>query len=213
MSSQLHNTLQKITPLDAHAMNAAQELQSRFIKPAGSLGELERISIQLAGITGQVKNNLAKKVICLFGSDHGIFDEGVCSSPQDFTRKLMLAYAERQNAGINILARQANSELKIFDLGVKNLQPHKNIITRKFLPDGTKNFLHGRAMPREIAEEVITFGIDTVRELKAQGFQLIGTGEVGMANTTPACACIPVMLHSWDEAQDFPTRLFRENRP
>ena len=187
-----------ITPLDAQAMTEAQYIQDSLIKPAGSLGELERLTVQLAGITGNPLNEIHRKVICLFGSDHGIYSEGVCSSPQDFTRKLMETYALRQNGGINVLARQAGAELRLYDLGVKGLPPHRNIITRKFLPDGTANFLHGRAMSRSMSEDVIAFGIDTVRELKSEGFGLIGTGEAGMANTSPSCACIMAGLGSRD---------------
>ena len=110
----------------------------------------------------------------------------------------MEVYAGKQNAGINILARQAGAELRVYDLGVKNLSHHKNIITRKFLNNCTKNFLRERAMSHELAEEVITFGIDLVRDAKSEGVDLIGTGEVGMGNTTPACACIMAALKSRD---------------
>ena len=194
------NRIAQITPLDSQAMNEAREIQSSLIKPAGSLGELERITIQLAGITGQARNIINKKVICLFGSDHGIYDEGVCSSPQDFTRRLMEVYALSQNAAINILSRQAKAELRLYDLGVKNLAPNPNIITRKFLKDGTNNFLHGRAMSPETVKAVISFGIDVVRDLRSEGFGLIGTGEVGMGNTSPACACIMAATHSHDSS-------------
>ena len=158
-----------ITPLNSQAMKEAQELQASLAKPAGSLGELERITIQLAGITGTPRNSITRKVICLFGSDHGIFDEGVCSSPQDFTRSLMELYADTQNGAINVLARQADAQLRLYDLGVKGLAPHPNIITRKFLPEGTANFLHGQAMTRELAERVIMFGVELAGELKAEG--------------------------------------------
>ena len=188
--------INSITPPDVHAMNEARELQSRFIKPSGSLGELENISIKLAGITGHSRNTITRKVICLFGSDHGIYEEGICSSPQDFTKKLMQVYAGRQNAGINILARQAGAELRLYDLGVKDLAPGENIITQKFLPNGTANFLHERAMSYELAEKVIRFGVDLVRDMKSEGVELIGTGEVGMGNTSPACACIMAALDS-----------------
>lgn len=196
----LNDALKQITPLNTEAMNEAQELQNRFIKPSGSLGELERISIRIAGITGQPKNTLTKKIICLFGSDHGIYDEGVCSSPQEFTRKLMEVYATQQNAGINILSRQAGTELHLYDLGVKGLIEHENIITKKFMPNGTNNFLHERAMPLELAEEVIMYGINIVREAKTEGVSVIGTGEVGMSNTTPACACIMAALNTRDSS-------------
>ena len=190
--------ISQITPLDSQSMREAQDIQSTLIKPAGSLGELERLTVQLAGITGCPRNVISRKVICLFGSDHGIYDEGVCSSPQDFTRKLMEVYAGSQNGGINVLARQAGAELRVYDLGVKGLVEHENIITRKFLPNGTANFLRTRAMSPETVRDVISFGIDIVCDMKAEGIGLIGTGEVGMANTSPACACIMAGLKSRD---------------
>lgn len=196
----LNDTLKHITPLNSEAMNEAQSFQNRFIKPSGSLGELERISIRIAGITGRPKNTLTRKIICLFGSDHGIYDEGVCSSPQELTRKLMEVYATQQNAGINILSRQAGAELRLYDLGVKGLGNHENIITRKFMPNGTNNFLHGRAMPLELAEEVLMYGMSIVQDAKTEGVNLIGTGEVGMSNTTPACACIMAALNTRDDS-------------
>ncbi|MBR1439147.1 MAG: nicotinate-nucleotide--dimethylbenzimidazole phosphoribosyltransferase [Synergistaceae bacterium] len=189
-----------ITAPDSNAMNEALKIQDSLVKPSGSLGELEKITVKLAGITGRSRNTIDKKAICLFGSDHNIYEEGVCSSPQDFTRRLMEVYAVSQNGAINILAGQANAELKIYDLGVKNLQPHSNIITHKFLSQGTAHFLHERAMTLETVKEVIAFGIDVVRDLKADGFGLIGTGEAGMANTSPACACVMAALKSRDDS-------------
>ena len=194
------NRISSITPLDSQAMSEARAIQSTLIKPSGSLGELEKITIKLAGITGHSRNTIPRKIICLFGSDHGIYDEGVCSSPQDLTRRLMEVYAGSQNAAINILARQAKAELRFYDLGVKNLAPNHNIITRKFLPNGTNNFLHGRAMSQETVRAVISFGIGVVRDLRSEGFGLIGTGEVGMGNTSPACACIMAATHSQDSS-------------
>ena len=199
MKNNLYETLKLIKPLNVEAIKEAEELQKNFIKPLGSLGELEKIAIKLAGITGRSKNKINKKIIFLFGSDHGIYEEGVCSSPQDFTAKLMRIYAKNKNAAINILSREANSELKIYDLGVKNLEPDKNIITKKFMENGTKNFLHGRAMDYEIAKNVIEFGISIVKNAKDNGIDLIGTGEVGMSNTTPACACIMAATNSRDK--------------
>ena len=195
----IQDILQNIQPLNAKTMKQARELQAKFIKPIGSLGELEEISIRFAGITGKIKNIAPRKIVCLFGSDHGIYEAGVCSSPQDFTGRLMNAYATNQNAGINILARQAGAELRLYDLGIKNFVPHENVITHKFLPEGTNNFLNERAMSYELAEKVIEFGINLVREAKSNGIDIIGTGEVGMANTTPACACIMAALKSRNE--------------
>ena len=192
--------LEHITPPDIQITESARTLQNEFVKPSGSLGELERIAIRIAGITGKVKNTLTRKLICLFGSDHGIYHEGVCSSPQQFTRKLMEVYAENQNGGINILSRQAGAELRLYDLGVKGLSEHENIITKKFMPNGTNNFLHGRAMSQELAEEVIMYGISIVRDAKREGISIIGPGEAGMSNTTPACACIMAALNTRDDS-------------
>ena len=194
----LYETLRAITPLDSYAMMEAKNLLNGKVKPLGSLGLLEATAIRLAGITGRPRNTLTHKVICLFGSDHGVYSEGVCSSPQDFTRGLMHVYADSQDGGINVLARQAGAELRIYDLGVKDLGPHPNVITRKFMNDGTNSFLYGRAMSPELAESVIMFGIGLVKELKANGVDVIGTGEVGMGNTTPACACIMAATGSRD---------------
>ena len=110
----------------------------------------------------------------------------------------MEVYAGSQNGGINVLARQAGAELRVYDLGVKNLGEHENIITRKFLHNGTTNFLYARAMTTETVIAVISFGIDLVRDMKPEGVGLIGTGEVGMGNTSPACACIMAGLKSRD---------------
>lgn len=194
----LQEILRLITKPDSRAMLQAKNLLDSFVKPQGSLGRLEDIAIRISGITGTPRNTLTRKAIFLFGSDHGIFAEGVCSSPQDFTRRLMLVYADSQDGGINILARQAGAELRLYDLGVKGLAPHENIITRKFLPEGTANFLHGRAMSRQLTEEIIVWGAELVRQAKSEGVSVIGTGEVGMCNTTPACACIMAGTESRD---------------
>ena len=194
----LEQSLHNITALDVQAMNDARELHARFIKPLGSLGELEQIAIRLAGITGYVHNNITHSAVYLFGADNGIYNEGVCSSPQDFTRRLMLAYSDKKNAGINILARQSNSELRLYNLGVKNLDSHEGIITHKFMSDGTNNFLLGRSMSPDLAREVIEYGINLVHEAKNNHVDLIATGEVGMANTTTAAACIMAALNTRD---------------
>ena len=191
----LNEELAKIKPLDVHAMEEADALQKNFIKPLGSLGELENISIRIAGITGNAKNKINKKIICLFGSDHGIYDEGVSSAPQYYTGGMMKIYADKKNAGINILARQAGAELRLYDLGVRDLGCTENIITKKFLSQGSCNFLKERAMSYELAEKVIAYGISIVNDAKKEGVDLIGTGEVGMGNTTPAAACIMAALN------------------
>ena len=196
-----------IKPLDEKAMAAARQRQNDLLKPAGSLGELEKISIQIAGITGRVKNSLSKKIHFLFGSDHGVFDEGVSASPQYFTKVLMQLYGGAGGGAINALCKKNNVALKIFDLGVKNLSSSPGINSSyKFMPEGTNNFARFdennnpvRAMSIETVESVISFGINLVREAKCENFDIIGAGEVGMGNTTPAAACIMAGLGSYNE--------------
>ena len=195
-------------PLDINAMAAARQRQNELLKPAGSLGELEEISIKIAGITGQIKNKFSKKIHFLFGSDHGVFEEGVSASPQYFTKVLMQLYGSSDGGGaINALCKKNNIELKIFDLGVKNLGSCPGINSDyKFMPNGTNNFADVdennnpvRAMSIETVERVINFGINLVKEAKNKNFCIIGAGEVGMGNTTSAAACIMAALENYDE--------------
>ena len=123
-------------------MAQARQRQNELLKPSGSLGELEEISIQIAGITGKIKNTFKKKIHFLFGSDHGIFEECVSCSPKYFTKVLMQIYENPNGGGaINVLCKKNNIELKVFNLGVKDLDSKY-----KFMPDGTNNFAKVKAM-------------------------------------------------------------------
>ena len=197
-SKKLEYVLKHIKPINYESIKQAQELQNSFIKPQGSLGVLEDISIKIAGITGKPRNALDKKVIFLFGSDHGVYDEGVCSSPQNFTARLMKVYANQKFGGINILAEQAGAELKLFDLGIKYFSDMGVNINGKFLRKGSSNFLFRRAMKVSMVKNYINFGIDLVNEAKSDKINLIGVGEVGMANTTPATACIIALTQKFE---------------
>ncbi|MDR2136853.1 MAG: nicotinate-nucleotide--dimethylbenzimidazole phosphoribosyltransferase [Synergistaceae bacterium] len=189
-----------IVSLDAQSMEKAAAYQNRLLKPAGSLGYLEALAIQIAGITGQLHNRAGRKVHFLFGSDHGVYEEGVSASPQNFTRVLMELYAKGGGCGINVLCDRAGVDLKLLDMGVKDLAPHPAIDRRfRLMPEGTDNFARAGAgsppaMPREIAEKAVEAGIKLVAEAKGEGYDILGTGEVGMANTTPAAACIMAAL-------------------
>jgi nicotinate-nucleotide--dimethylbenzimidazole phosphoribosyltransferase len=185
-----------IDPLDDQCMEEAAGYQNRLLKPAGSLGQLEALAIQIAGITRQLHNRADRKIHFLFGSDHGVYEEGVSASPQNFTRVLMELYAKDGGCGITVLCNHVGVDLKLIDMGVRDLAPHP-AIDRRFclMPEGTDNFARGvPAMPREIAEQAIEAGIQLTREASAAGYKIVGTGEVGMGNTTPAAACIMAAL-------------------
>lgn len=191
----LTEALSLVRPLDSASMTAAREYQNRLLKPAGSLGELEAIAVRMAGITGKLHNTAERKVHFLFGSDHGIYEEGVSGSPQYFTKALMEFYANEAGCGIDVLCRQAGVELRLFDLGVKDLGPHPRIdASYRLMPNGTENFSRTRAMTPGTARKVIELGIALAGKAKAEGCQILGAGEVGMGNTTPASACIMAAL-------------------
>ena len=197
------NDIAKITtgirPLDKNVMRDALGHQDRLLKPAGSLGRLEALAVQVAGITGRLHNEIDKKAHFLFASDHGIYDEGVSGSPQNFTRTLLDLYAENAGCGINVLCNHVGVDLKLVDMGVKESQPHPAVDRRFYLmPQGTNNFAIEPAMPPEIALKAIQAGIELAGEAKRDGYKILGTGEVGMANTTPAAACIMASLDIGD---------------
>ncbi len=182
--------IKEIRGEDASAQNTVRERQRRQAKPAGSLGVLEEIAVQYAGITGRTNNFIRKKGLILFAADNGIYEEGVASAPQEFTRKMLLSYAETRRCGINVICDANNVELKLVNMGVKGELNHPRIDNRKLM-DGTRNFARGKpAMPRTIVERAIQIGFDYAAWAKKESFDILGAGEVGMANTTTATACI-----------------------
>jgi nicotinate-nucleotide--dimethylbenzimidazole phosphoribosyltransferase len=191
-----------IGPLDADMLREAAAYHNKLLKPAGSLGVLEELAIQVAGITGKLRNSVERRVHFLFGSDHGVFDEGISGSPQYFTRFLMELYARGAGCGINVLCDKTGVDLKLVDMGVKDLAPHPSIDSRfRLMPEGTKNFAREPAMTRETALRALSAGIELAGEAKSGGYQIVGTGEVGMGNTTPAAACIMAALKIDDPEQ------------
>ncbi len=195
----MQDIINGIKPLDETAMRAARARQDSLVKPAGSLGRLEELSIQIAGITGQVKNHLEKKIHFVLCADNGVYDAGVAAAPQEFTGLLMGFYARGVRCGINVLCEKAGVDLKIVDMGVKGYIDHPSILHRKLM-DGTGNFAVDRAMPRETAIRAIEIGIELATEAAEQGYKIIGTGEVGMGNTTTAAATIIAALGIEDSA-------------
>lgn len=189
----MQDIINGIKPLDEKAMTAARARQDSLVKPTGSLGRLEELSIQIAGITGHVKNRLDKKIHFVLCADNGVYDAGVAAAPQEFTGLLMGFYARGVRCGINVLCEKAGVDLKIVDMGVKGYVDHPNILHRKLM-DGTGNIAAEQAMARETAQRAIEIGIELAKDAAAQGYRIIGTGEVGMGNTTTAAATIIAAL-------------------
>ncbi|PKO13939.1 MAG: nicotinate-nucleotide--dimethylbenzimidazole phosphoribosyltransferase [Chloroflexi bacterium HGW-Chloroflexi-10] len=172
---------------DEQAATAASKRQDTLTKPAGALGRLEALSIQLAGITGNPRPHFEHKGVIIMAGDHGVTAEGVSAYPSEVTAQMVLNFLHG-GAAVNVLARQANAIVRIVDIGVKgNLPEQAGLIQARIAP-GTANMALGPAMTRAQAEAAIQIGLDVVnREIDA-GLQLVATGEMGIGNTTAAAA-------------------------
>jgi nicotinate-nucleotide--dimethylbenzimidazole phosphoribosyltransferase len=172
-------------------MAAARARQDILTKPQGSLGRLEAISIQLAGITGQALPRVDQKAVIVLAGDHGISVEGVSAYPSEVTAQMVLNFL-RGGAAINVLARQAGARVVIADVGVAaKLPQHPDLLDRKIAP-GTANFAQEAAMSREQAIRALQVGFEIMSDQVAQGLDLVATGEMGIGNTTPASAITAV---------------------
>ena len=187
--NKLQQIVEQIEPLDAEAMRRAQERQDSLTKPPGSLGRLEELSIQIAGITGQALPRIEDKVIVTMVGDHGVTAEGVSAYPSEVTPQMVHNFL-RGGAAINVLARHVGARVVVVDVGVaQELTPHPELVSRKVAP-GTGNMAHGPAMSREEAIQAVEVGIDVVEGELVRGMDILGTGDMGIGNTTPSSAIV-----------------------
>jgi nicotinate-nucleotide--dimethylbenzimidazole phosphoribosyltransferase len=183
----LTRTIKKIKSLDKDAIAAVRVRQETLTKPAGSLGRLEELSIQLAGIQGKPQPNIEKKAIITMAADHGVVDEKVGNWPREVTAQMVVNFL-RGGAGINVLARQAGARIVFVDMGVaSDLKSDPNLIVRK-IDYGTKNMCLGPAMTAAQAVKAIETGIDIVGAEADKGLDIVGTGDMGIGNTTASSA-------------------------
>ena len=177
-----------ISPLNESAMQFARERQNQLTKPQGSLGRLEELSIQLAGITGRNIPSIKDKAIIIMAADHGVVAEGVSVYPQEVTPQMVLNFLYG-GAAINALARHISARVVVVDMGVANeINTYDEKLLRRRVASGTMNLAQGPAMTREQAEESIQSGIEIVLGEISRGADIIGTGDMGIGNTTPSAA-------------------------
>jgi nicotinate-nucleotide--dimethylbenzimidazole phosphoribosyltransferase len=183
----ISQTIAAIGVLDGRAMNEARERQRQLTKPPGSLGRLEELAIQIAGITGRARPSVSRRAVIVMAADHGVTEEGVSAYPPEVTGQ-MVANFLAGGAAINVLARAVGARVVVVDIGTKgNVAPHAALISRK-IRSGTANFRRGPAMGRTEAERAIEVGIDVVGDEAARGLDLVATGDMGIGNTTAASA-------------------------
>jgi len=192
MSELLSNTIEMIRPLDKKAMAEVQARHDQLTKPQGSLGRLEELSIQLAGIQGKSIPQIRHKAIITMAGDHGVVAEKVGNWPQDVTAQMVANFLSG-GAGINVIARQAGARIVVVDMGVASeLEPNPQLLSRK-VALGTQNIALGPAMTAEQAITAIETGIEIVSAEVAKGLDIVGTGDMGIGNTTASSAICAVM--------------------
>jgi nicotinate-nucleotide--dimethylbenzimidazole phosphoribosyltransferase len=170
-------------------MAAACERQAQLAKPPGSLGRLEDLSVQLAGITGKVHNSVKKQHLLVFAADNGVVEEGVSSAPQSVTL-MQTINLTRHKTGASALCRHFGCEITVCDVGVKADIKEKKVLNRK-IAYGTGNVVKGPAMTRQQALRAILTGIELAAAVDAD---VIGIGEMGIGNTTTSSAVLSVLL-------------------
>lgn len=181
--------ISSVRPLDEAAMAKARERQAQLAKPPGSLGRLEDLSVQLAGITGKVHNKIEKKHLLVFAADNGVVAEGVSSAPQSVTL-MQTINLTRHKTGASTLCKHFGCGITVCDVGVNADIKEPKVLNRK-IAYGTQNIVHGPAMTRAQAEQAILIGYELAKSTDAD---VIGIGEMGIGNTTTSSAVLSVLL-------------------
>ena len=188
----LQALLERIEQPDRQLFALAQSRLDRLTKPQGSLGRLEELAARYVMITGEVKPNIPRGTVFTFAADHGVTAEGVSAYPKEVTAQMVLNFL-RGGAGVNVLARHAGVEVKVVDIGVAgDFGPLPDLIQKKVM-SGTRNFLVEPAMSYTQAEQSIMAGAELALQAVRNGVGLIGTGDMGIGNTTPSAAITAVM--------------------
>lgn len=188
----IEETITNIRPLDKKAMAEARMRQDNLTKPQGSLGQLESVSIQVAGIQGNPRPRITHKVIFTLAGDHGVTMNGVSAYPSEVTLQMVYNFLQG-GAGINVLARHVGARVVVADLGVASvIKNHPDLKDHK-IAMGTRNMAEGPAMSKEDAIRSVEAGIELVEAELTKGIDILGTGDMGIGNTTASSAILAVM--------------------
>ncbi len=187
----LHEVLKNIHPVDTSRTALIQARLDNLTKPQGSLGRLEELARRYCLITGKDKPQIRNKMIFTFAGDHGVAEEGVSAFPRDVTAQMVYNFI-RGGAGVNVLAKHCGARVVVVDMGVDHdFEPMEGLEIRK-IGRGTKNMTTGPAMTREEAERAVLAGVELVEKYH-DGLDILGTGDMGIGNTTPSSAIVSVV--------------------
>jgi nicotinate-nucleotide--dimethylbenzimidazole phosphoribosyltransferase len=189
---EISERISRIEPLDERAMQAARARQDELTKPPGSLGRLEAVSVQLAGIARRCPPPVPRrKGVLVFAGDHGVVAQGISAYPQEVTPQMVYNFL-RGGAAINVLSRSAGARVVIVDAGVAAEMPPMEGLMRGKIAAGTADMSLGPAMSLDQARAAIALGVSVAeRELEA-GLDLLACGDMGIGNTTAATAITAV---------------------
>src|SRR5438445_12440592 len=181
MMQHILDRIASVTPLDTAAMVLARARQQQLTKPVGSLGRLEDIAIQMAGISKQPLPSVKQKAVIIMAGDHGVTREGVSAYPSAVTPQMVYNFL-RGGAAINALAHSIGARVNVVDVGVAGDISHPDLLSRKVAP-GTSNMLLEPAMTQSQMLEAIKVGIDVCDVQLDHGIDLVATGDMGIGNT------------------------------
>lgn len=187
--------LDQIKPLDKQWEDRAQAHLDSLTKPPGSLGRLEEIAKWYIHVTGKFPPSAPQKILFIFAADHGVTEEGVSAFPKSVTAQMVFNFLNR-GAAVNVLAQHAETEVRVVDIGVDtDFESVPGLIQQK-IACGTENMARGPAMTRKAAEASIQIGIALAEQAVLEGATLLGTGEMGIGNTTAASAITAILCAS-----------------
>lgn len=186
----LEEIVKEIVELNGDSVTKAQDRLNNLTKPLGSLGRLEELSKQISGITGSLNPDISKKLIIIMAADHGVVDEGVSAYPKEVTPQMVYNFLNG-GAGINVLSNHVGADVVVVDAGVAAdftaLNSNPNFINKK-IAFGTANMVKGPAMSMGQARQALEIGITVAYQMIGKGYGIIGTGDMGIGNTTASSA-------------------------
>ncbi|MCG8343359.1 MAG: nicotinate-nucleotide--dimethylbenzimidazole phosphoribosyltransferase [Chlorobiales bacterium] len=193
MLNQLQDILDDIKQVDYSLSSKVQARLDDLTKPQGSLGRLEEIVTKFAVVAGTDSPVLKKKKVFCFAADHGVAEEGVSAFPAEATSQMVYNMLNG-GAAINVLARHAGADLDVIDIGVNHDFPGLSGLKKRKIRKSSANIAKAPAMSIDEALQAIMAGVAFAKRAHGDGYHLLGTGEMGIANTTPATALFAVLL-------------------
>jgi nicotinate-nucleotide--dimethylbenzimidazole phosphoribosyltransferase len=192
MNNVIHTCLEEIQPVAENKLVQAQKRLDSLTKPQGSLGRLEELGRRYAAIKGLDSPQVRSKAVYVFAADHGVADQGVSAFPAEVTPQMVLNFLNG-GAAINVLANHFDAQVFVVDMGVNYDFGDLPRLLNKKIAKGTGDLSLGPSMTRPQVEEAVTVGMDLARKAAGRGVDILGTGDMGIANTTASTAIIAAL--------------------